>query len=249
MRTHTGRLERREVSVALVTGGSRGLGKALTRGLLSRGWSVVTDARGSSELGAAAAELRAGLSPGAVLIARAGDVTDAAHRDALMRSAADLGGLDLVVNNAGILGPSPQPALVDYPVEWLSEVFAANTIAPLAIVQGALPLLRGSLNPRVLNITSDAAIEAYAGWGGYGSSKAALEQLGRVLAMEEPWLRVWSVDPGDMATQMHQEAFPGENISDRPPPAGAAKTLIHLVESNQPSGRYAAADFTTWTHK
>ncbi len=233
--------------VALVTGGSRGLGKALARGLLTRGWSVVTDARGSSELGAAAAEVRAGLPPGVVLIARAGDVTDPDHRDAVMRSAADLGGLDLVVNNAGILGPSPQPALADYRVEWLSAVFAANTIAPLAVVQAALPLLRGSLNPRVLNITSDAAIEAYAGWGGYGSSKAALEQLGRVLAMEEPWLRVWSVDPGDMATKMHQEAFPGEDISDRPTPEGAAKTLIHLVESNRPSGRYAAADFTTRT--
>lgn len=235
------------MSVALVTGGSRGLGKALTHGLLTRGWSVVTDARGSSELGAAAAEVRAGIPPGAVLIALAGDVTDADHRDTLMRSAADLGGLDLVVNNAGILGPSPQPSLADYRVEWLSEVYAANTIAPLAVVQAALPLLRGSVNPRVLNVTSDAAIEAYAGWGGYGSSKAALEQLGRVLAMEEPWLRVWSVDPGDMATRMHQEAFPGEDVSDRPSPEGVVRTLVRLIESNWPSGRYATADFTAWT--
>jgi NAD(P)-dependent dehydrogenase (short-subunit alcohol dehydrogenase family) len=234
--------------IALVTGGSRGLGKAIARALLTRGWSVVTDARGSSQLGTAAAELRAGLPPGVELIALAGDVTDAGHRDALMRSTARLGGLDLVVNNAGILGPSPQPPLADYPLERMSEVFAANTLAPLAVIQAALPLLHGSVNPRVLNITSDAAIEAYAGWGGYGSSKAALEQLGRVLAMEEPWLRVWSVDPGDMATQMHQEAFPGEDISDRPTPEAVVGALVRLVESTQPSGRYAAAELTAWTH-
>ena len=234
--------------IALVTGGSRGLGKAITRSLLARGWSVVTDARGSSKLGAAAAELRAGLPPGVELIALVGDVTDAGHRDTLMQSAAQLGGLDLVVNNAGILGPSPQPPLAEYPVERMSEVYAANTLAPLAVIQVALRLLHGSVDPRVLNITSDAAIEAYAGWGGYGSSKAALEQLSRVLAMEEPWLRVWSVDPGDMATQMHQEAFPGEDISDRPTPEGVVGTLVCLVESNRPSGRYAAAELATWTH-
>ncbi len=235
------------MSVALVTGGSRGLGKALTSALLTRGWSVVTDARGSPELGAAAAEVRAQLSPGAELIALAGDVTDADHRDVLVRSAANLGGLDLVVNNAGVLGPSPQPSLVDYPEERLREVYDANTIAPLAVIQAALPLLRGSVRPRVVNITSDASIAAYAGWGGYGSSKAALDHLSRVLAMEEPWLRVWSVDPGDMATQMHQEAFPGEDISDRPTPESVVGALIYLVESNTPSGRYAAAELAART--
>jgi len=234
--------------IAAVTGGSRGLGKVITDALLSRGWSVVIDARGARALSAAAADLRAGHPAWVRLIAIAGDVTDADHRHALIESATSLGGLDLVVNNAGVLGPSPQPALADYPMDQLGEVFAANALAPLAVVQAALPLLRASACPRVLNITSDAAIEAYAGWGGYGSSKAALEQLGRVLAMEEPWLRVWCVDPGDMATRMHQEAFPGEDISDRPAPEDVVDGLIGLIESDRPSGRYAAAELAAWLH-
>jgi NAD(P)-dependent dehydrogenase (short-subunit alcohol dehydrogenase family) len=230
------------MSVALVTGGSRGLGKALTSALLARGWSVVTDARNSAELEAAALELRSGLPPAAELRALTGDVTDADHRQALVRVAADLGGLDLVVNNAGILGPSPQPPLAEYPLDRLREVYEANTIAALGLLQATLPLLRGSSDPRVLNVTSDASIQAYERWGGYGSSKAALEQLGRVLAVEEPWLRVWNVDPGDMATQMHQEAFPGEDISDRPSPESVVGTLVGLIHSQRSSGRYMAAD-------
>jgi NAD(P)-dependent dehydrogenase (short-subunit alcohol dehydrogenase family) len=228
--------------VALVTGGSRGLGNALISALLARGWSVVTDARNSAELEAAALELRSGLPQGAELRALTGDVTDADHRHALARAATDLGGLDLVVNNAGILGPSPQPPLAEYPLDRLREVYEANTIAALGLLQATLPLLRGSSDPRVLNVTSDASIQAYERWGGYGSSKAALEQLGRVLAVEEPWLRVWNVDPGDMATQMHQEAFPGEDISDRPSPESVVGTLVGLIHSQRSSGRYMAAD-------
>jgi NAD(P)-dependent dehydrogenase (short-subunit alcohol dehydrogenase family) len=235
-------------SVALVTGGSRGLGRALADALLARGWSVVTDARHAVELEAAAAELRSG-SPAAVrLTAVAGDVGDPGHRDALMRSAADLGGLDVVVNNAGILGPSPQPSLAGYPLERLRDVYEANTIAPLAVIQTALPLLRRSRDPRVLNITSDAAIEAYEGWGGYGSSKAALDQLGRVLAAEETWLRVWNLDPGDMATEMHQLAFPGEDISDRPTPQSVVGRVLDLIHSSRPSGRYRAAELNAQGH-
>jgi len=238
----------RRTSVALVTGGSRGLGRALAEGLLARGWSVVTDARHAVDLEAAAAALRAGLPAGARLAALAGDVTDPGHRDALIRAGADLGGLDLVVNNAGILGPSPQPPLAGYPLARLREVYEANTIAPLAMIQTALPLLRGSRDPRVLNVSSDAAVEAYEGWGGYGSSKAALEQLGRVLATEEAWLRVWTVDPGDMATQMHQQAFPGEDITDRPTPESVVGSVLELIDSSRPSGRYLAADLTATRH-
>jgi NAD(P)-dependent dehydrogenase (short-subunit alcohol dehydrogenase family) len=228
--------------VALVTGGSRGLGNALTRALLACRWSVVTDARNSAELDAAARELHSGLPAGAALRALAGDVTDAHHREALVAVSAELGGLDLVVNNAGILGPSPQPPLAEYPLDRLREVYEANTVAALGLLQATLPLLRRSSDPRVLNVTSDASIQAYAGWGGYGSSKAALDQLGRVLAVEEPWLRVWTVDPGDMATQMHQEAFPGEDISDRPSPESVVGPLVGLIHSQRPSGRYMAAD-------
>jgi NAD(P)-dependent dehydrogenase (short-subunit alcohol dehydrogenase family) len=237
------------MSVALVTGGSRGLGKALTSALLARGWTVVTDARNSAELEAAALELRSGLPPAAELRALTGDVTDADHRQALVRVAADVGGLDLVVNNAGILGPSPQPPLAEYPLDRLREVYEANTIAALGLLQATLPLLRGSSDPRVLNVTSDASIQAYEGWGGYGSSKAALDQLGRVLAVEEPWLRVWNVDPGDMATQMHQEAFPGEDISDRPSPESVVGTLVGLIHSRRSSGRYMAADLIERAHQ
>lgn len=237
------------MSVALVTGASRGLGNALAGALLAHGWSVVTDARNSAGLEAAALELRSGLPAGAELRALTGDVTDADHREALVAVAADLGGLDLVVNNAGILGPSPQPPLAEYPLDRLREVYEANTIAALGVLQATLPLLRRSSDPRVLNVTSDASIQAYEGWGGYGSSKAALDQLGRVLALEEPWLRVWTVDPGDMATQMHQEAFPGEDISDRPSPQSVVGTLVGLIHSRRPSGRYTAGDLVEPAHQ
>jgi NAD(P)-dependent dehydrogenase (short-subunit alcohol dehydrogenase family) len=220
---------------ALITGASRGLGLALARALALRGWELLLTARSTGALVAVASELS---RQGAVVIALPGDVADPPHREALQKAARDLGGLDAVVNNAGILGPSPQPALLDYPIEVLEQVFRLNTVAPLALLQA----LRSELKPgaRVLNITSDAAVEAYPTWGGYGASKAALEQWSAVLAAEEEGLRVYRVDPGDMRTQMHQEAFPGEDISDRPLPEESVPGLLALLEGDYPSGRYVA---------
>jgi NAD(P)-dependent dehydrogenase (short-subunit alcohol dehydrogenase family) len=165
-------------------------------------------------------------------------VREAAHRAALVAVAQRLGGLDALVNNAGILGPSPQPGLLDYPLDTLAEVYRANVIAPLGMIQAARAVLKDGAC--VLNITSDAAVEAYEGWGGYGSSKAALEQLSHILAAENPQWRVYWVDPGDMRTQMHQDAFPGEDISDRPLPETSVPGLLAILEGSRPSGRYQA---------
>src|SRR3954467_5496032 len=219
--------------VAIVTGASRGLGCALATGLAGAGWRLVLDARDEAALSAVAAGI-----PGAVAVP--GDVTDPAHRAALAATAGRLGGLDLLVNNAGILGPSPQPVLAEYPLDVLEAVYRVNVLGPLALVQAALPLLTDG--GRIVNITSDAGVEAYPGWGGYGSSKAALEQLTAVLAAEHPDLRVYRVDPGDMRTQMHQEAFPGEDISDRPPPEASVPGLVELLVGEHPSGRYQARE-------
>ncbi|HEY4333410.1 MAG TPA: SDR family oxidoreductase [Ilumatobacteraceae bacterium] len=220
--------------VAIITGGSRGFGRALAEDLAHSGWSVVIDARGSEALTATTAGLNG-------VIAIAGDINDAAHRAALIRAARDLGPLTLLVNNASILGPSPQPHLADYPLSVLSDVYAANVIAPLGLVQAAIGDLHAN-DGTVVNITSDAGTEAYEGWGGYGSSKAALDHWSRVLAAEEPALRVYSFDPGDMRTQMHQDAFPGEDISDRPSPESVVPALRRLLEASPPSGRYTAAE-------
>jgi NAD(P)-dependent dehydrogenase (short-subunit alcohol dehydrogenase family) len=212
------------------------LGLALARGLAGQGWQLVIDARGEAALKDAYRELSVLTQVTAV----AGDVNDKAHRRALVAAARALGGLDVVVNNASILGPSPQPELLDYPLQTLADVFQANVIAPLGILQA----VRRALKPgaRIINITSDAGVEAYEGWGGYGASKAALEQLSAVLAAENPDWRVYWVDPGDMRTQMQQEAFPDEDISDRPLPEVSVPGLMALLAGDWPSGRYSARD-------
>ena len=222
-------------STAIITGGSRGLGLALARSLVQDGWQVVIDARGADELDRARSELEVLGSVRAV----AGDLTDPEHRAALVAAAVELGGgADLLVHNASHLGPSPQPRLADYPLADFARVYEVNVIAPLALTQLALPVLRPGAC--ILAISSDAAVEAYEGWGGYGSSKAALEHLFAVLAAEHGDLRVHRVDPGDMNTRMHQEAFPGEDISDRPPPEASVPGLRALIDGDQPSGRYRA---------
>jgi len=226
------------MAVAIITGASRGLGRALARELAGQGWSLVVDARGGRALARAEAEIGDRLAAGAAVVAIPGDVADPEHRRALVAAAAGLGGIDLVVNNASALGPSPLPRLDAYPPDALRGVLEANVVAPLALVQASLPLLRRSPDPRIVNVSSDAAVEAYEGWGGYGSSKAALDHLSAVLAAEDPGLRVWAVDPGDMRTQMHQDAFPGEDISDRPPPESVVPALLSLIEGSTPSGRY-----------
>jgi NAD(P)-dependent dehydrogenase (short-subunit alcohol dehydrogenase family) len=220
---------------AIITGGSRGLGLALARSLVGDGWHLVIDARNRDELDRARRELAAVGSVRAV----AGDVTDAAHREALVAAAVEMGGgVDLLVHNASHLGPSPQPRLADYPLADFARVYEVNVTAPLALTQAALPVVRPG--GRILAITSDAGVEAYEGWGGYGSSKAALEHVFAVLAAERPDLRVHRVDPGDMNTRMQQEAFPGEDVSDRAPPEDSVPGLRALIEGGLPSGRYSA---------
>jgi NAD(P)-dependent dehydrogenase (short-subunit alcohol dehydrogenase family) len=218
-------------ATALVTGAGRGLGLALARALLDAGWQVVADARRAGHLPAAL--------PGAVVVP--GDVADLAHRDALASAVARLGRLDLLVNNASDLGPSPLPLLADLPLAAARRVLEVNVTAPLALIQGFLPLLRSSRGT-VINLSSDAAVEAYPGWGAYGASKAALDQLTAVLAAEEPDLAVYSVDPGDMRTEMHQAAFPGQDISDRPEPETVVPALLRLITERPPGGRLRAAD-------
>ena len=233
------------MSVAIVTGASRGLGEALANGLVQSGWSVVIDGRDRTTLEAAAQRIRGGATDDARVVAIAGDITDSDHRHALTDAAVNLGGLDLLVNNAGTLGASPLPSLADYPLDELRVAFEVNVVAPLALVQDALPFLLDSPNPRLIDITSDAGTEAYEGWGGYGAGKAALEHLGAVLAVEFPSLTVWSVDPGDLRTVMHQAAFPGEDISDRPEPSTVVPSFLDLITSHRPSGRYRAAELVS----
>jgi NAD(P)-dependent dehydrogenase (short-subunit alcohol dehydrogenase family) len=220
--------------VAIITGASRGLGLALARELARDGWRLIVDARGAEELERAAGELgRLG-----DVVAIAGDVSDPEHRQALLAAAGDR--IDLLVNNASALGPSPQPELDSYPLDELERVYRVDVLAPLALVQ--LALRRLPQGGCIVNVTSDAAVEAYPGWGGYGSAKAALEQLTAVLAAERPELRVYAVDPGDMRTLMQQEAFPGEDISDRPPPEESVPGLLALIRGTRPSGRYQARE-------
>lgn len=227
------------IRTALITGASRGLGFALARELAGQGWRLVIDARDPTALEG----VRKELAKWTDVIAIPGDVTGSEHRLKLSRAAREAGGLDAVINNAGMLGPSPQPELLDYPLDILEEVYRANAIAPLGVLQA----VRHALKPgaRIINVTSDAAREAYEGWGGYGSSKAALEQISNVLAAERPDLRVYRVDPGDMRTRMHQEAFPGEDISDRPLPESSVAGFIELLDGPYESGRYEARESFT----
>jgi NAD(P)-dependent dehydrogenase (short-subunit alcohol dehydrogenase family) len=224
--------------LALITGASRGLGAALAYGLARQGWRLVIDARHPGELSAAADEL-ARLT---TVVAIAGDVVDDDHRAEIAAVADRLGGADLLVNNASTLGGSPPPALAAFPLPALLETFEVNVLAPIALTQLVLPQLRRAGAGAVLNISSDAAVEAYAGWGGYGAAKAALDHASAVLALEEPGLRVWSVDPGDLRTRLQQEAFPGADISDRPLPETVVPPLLALLWDRPPSGRYRVAE-------
>jgi len=224
-----------QARIALITGGSRGLGRALTTELLRAVWRVVTDGRDPLAL----TRLLADAPNPKALIAVPGDVADSAHRNALLAAVVRSGGLDLLVNNASVLGPSPLPALAGYPIDALKKVYDVNLIAPLALTQLVLPHLERRTG-RIINISSDAAVEPYEGWGGYGSSKAALDQLTDVLAAEHPGLRIYALDPGDMRTDMHARAFPGEDISDRPEPETVVPALTQLIDGDLPSGRYRA---------
>jgi NAD(P)-dependent dehydrogenase (short-subunit alcohol dehydrogenase family) len=222
--------------LAIITGSSRGLGLALARALAERQWALVIDARGAAALERAAREL------GAIteVVALRGDIADDWHRGALVDAAGEP--IDLLVNNASMLGPSPQPPLGRYPLHTLERVYQVNVVAPLALTQLTLPRMPDG--GAIINVTSDAAVEPYAGWGGYGSSKAALDHLSAILAEEHPALRIYSVDPGDMRTSMHQQAFPGEDISDRPPPEDSVPGLLTLIEGDLPSGRYRARELS-----
>ncbi len=220
------------MSVAVVTGASRGLGAAVAHSLTERGWQVVVDGRDAAALLAAAAAAAAAVP---------GDVTDAGHRRRLAEAAEALGGATLLVNNASSLGASPLTRLDDTPTPVLEDVLGTNVVAPLALARALLPQLRRHAG-RIVNISSDAAVEAYPTWGPYGAAKAALDHATRVLAEEEPALRVYALDPGDMRTRMHQDAFPGEDISDRPEPATVVPALLRLATGDLPSGRYRAAD-------
>ena len=222
--------------IALITGASRGLGRAAAHALARRGWSLIVDARRAADLTGAMRGL-------ADVVAVPGDVTDPGHRARLAEVASRAGRLDVLVNNASRLGPSPQPPLASYPLDELGRVYDTNVFAPLALVQLLAAPLTAAAGV-VVNVSSDAATEAYPGWGGYGSAKAALDQITAVLAAEQPSLRCYAFDPGDMRTDMHQQAFPGEDISDRPEPEAVVPALLRLLDERPPSGRYRASDLT-----
>jgi NAD(P)-dependent dehydrogenase (short-subunit alcohol dehydrogenase family) len=230
------------MAIGIVTGASRGLGRALASELARQGWSLVIDGRDGDRLEAAARSLRAEIQGRGQIVALPGDVADPGHRVELVEAARALGGLDLLVNNASVLGPSPQPALATYPLGEWRTVYEVNTLAPLALTQTALPLLEAAPSPCIINITSDASVEPYDGWGGYGSSKAALDQWSAILGAEVPAIRVYALDPGDMRTDMHQAAFPGEDISDRPLPETAVPGIVVAITGSLRSGRYRVAD-------
>lgn len=227
--------------VALITGASLGLGRALATELARRGWSLVVDGRRADLLN----DLVRGLAPGSVT-ALPGDVADPVHRTDMLAAVKRLGRLDLLVNNASSLGPSPLPHLKDHPLDQLAAVFEVDVLAPIALIQLHHSLLVANAGT-IVNISSDAAVEAYEGWGGYGSAKAALDQASAVLAVEEPALHVYAFDPGDMRTAMHQQAFPGEDISDRPAPESVVPALLAIVDGHPANGRYRARDLQVHT--
>ncbi|MFQ6394971.1 SDR family NAD(P)-dependent oxidoreductase [Nocardia sp. KC 131] len=223
---------------ALITGASAGFGLALARSLVGRGWQVIGTARRADRLERVRAEL------GDALLAVPGDVTEPGYRAELADTARRVGDLEVVVNNASRLGPSPMPRLADYALDELESVYRTNVFAPLAIAQFTLPLLRAG-GGVLVNISSDAGVEPYPDWGGYGSSKAALDQLTAILAAENPQVSIYAFDPGDMRTEMHQAAFPGTDISGIPLPETVVPTLLRLIEERPKNGRYTAADFAT----
>jgi len=233
--------------VAIITGGSRGLGAALATNLAGEGWTVVIDGRDGADLAHAAERIRSGVTGRGNVVAIAGDVSDPSHRQDLIDAGRAAGSLELLINNASVLGPSPLHRLGEHPLDALEYILAVNVVAPLGLIQLALPDLRQN-GGSVIDVSSDAAVEGYEGWGGYGASKAGLDQLSKVLAAEEPEVRIYAFDPGDMRTAMHQEAFPGEDISDRPAPETVVPAVRALLATSPPSGRYRAADLTvaTW---
>lgn len=222
-------------SVAIVTGISRGFGLAVAHALLAKGWQVVGDGRSTESL----KKVQANLGPGAILIA--GNVTNEAHLIKLVDTARSLGQFKLLVNNAGILGPSPMPVLLDLKINDLESVLKINTLAPLRLIQIAAPSLAKIVGV-VINVTSDAAVKDYEGWGAYSITKAALEKLTAILALEQKAIRFYCLDPGDMQTDMHQAAYPGEDISDRQNPNVSAPAVVRLAKGDLPSGRYRVAD-------
>ncbi|MGW2524431.1 SDR family NAD(P)-dependent oxidoreductase [Streptomyces sp. NPDC001617] len=222
--------------VAIITGASKGLGRALAEALAARGWDLVLDARTERVLAETAAHLE---KYGTRVTALPGDVTDAGHRAGLVAAARTLGGVDLLVNNASALGAEPLVRLEGLPLEGLRRALEVNVVAALALVQEALPLLRASEAGTVIAVSSDAAAEAYETWGGYGASKAALDHLAAVLGEEEPGLRVWAVDPGDMATDLYAAAVPDDG-DPRPAPARVVPAFLRLLDERPASGRYAA---------
>ncbi|MFF2114785.1 short-chain dehydrogenase [Rhodococcus sp. ACS1] len=219
---------------ALITGGSAGLGRASALALAERGWEVIVTGRRVEPLDRVA-------SRGSTITAVPGDVTDPRHRERIAEVIEAQGRLDLLLNNASALGPSPMPALTRYPEDALAQVFTTNVLAPLALIGALIGQIKAA-DGIVINISSDAAVEAYAGWGGYGAAKAALDHATAVLAVEEPDLAIYAFDPGDMRTAMHQAAFPGEDISDRPEPETVVPALLRLLDTRPPSGRYRASD-------
>ncbi|WP_431991373.1 SDR family NAD(P)-dependent oxidoreductase [Streptomyces albogriseolus] len=222
--------------VAIITGASKGLGRALAVGLAERGWDLVLDARGADRL---AETVVLASAHGTRVTAVPGDVTDPAHRAELVAAAWRLGGVHLLVHNASALGAEPLVRLAELPLEGLRRALEVNLVAALGLVQEALPLLRAAEAGAVLMVSSDAAAEAYPTWGGYGASKAGLDRLAAVLAEEEPGLRVWSVDPGDMATELYAAAVPDDD-DPRPEPGTVVPGFLRLLEERPASGRYGA---------